>query len=370
PKLTVVSNLSGRPATDGELGNPDYWVRHVRETVRFADCVAALRDAGVGAFVEAGPDGVLSGAVRSQLDDATPVVPLLRRDGDEPTAALTALARMHADGVPVDWASFFAGTGARLVDLPTYAFQHRRYWPETAPVAPTDPVEAEFWKAVEASDPTALAATLGADLGSEATAARARGRRRRRARAAADDLLYRTEWMTTELPADSGTGRWLLLTGEGDGEWAEAAVTALGADRVELVDAAVAELGEDRLGRVGAAVPDLGDDRLQRAVAVPELGPDRPQPGDSAALADVAVEPAGVLALPGAVRAHGPDGLLLLLERAGLTAPLWCATRQAVKADATDPAPEPASAAAWGTGRVAALEHAGRWGGLLDLDIP
>nr|WP_260609370.1 type I polyketide synthase [Streptomyces sp. WAC 01325] len=368
PKLTVVSNLTGRPATDGELGNPDYWVRHVRETVRFADCVAALRAAGVGAFVEAGPDAVLAGAVRSQLDDATPVVPLLRRDGDEQTAALTALARLHADGVPVDWASFFAGTGARLVDLPTYAFQHRRYWPETASVAPTDPVEAEFWKAVEASDPTALAATLGADLGSEATAALATWRRRRRARATADDLLYRAEWVTTALPEDTGTGRWLLLTGEGDGAWAEAAVTALGADRVELVDAAVAEFGEDRLGRVGAAVPELGDDRLQRAVAVPELGPDRPQPGDSDALADVAVEPAGVLALPGAVRAHGPDGLLLLLERTGLTAPLWCATRQAVKADATDPAPEPASAAAWGTGRVSALEHAGRWGGLLDLD--
>ncbi|MGW7749183.1 type I polyketide synthase, partial [Streptomyces chartreusis] len=367
PKLTVVSNLTGRPATDGELGNPDHWVRHVRETVRFADCVAALRDAGVGAFVEVGPDAVLAGAVRSQLDDATAVVPLLRRDGDEPTAALTALARLHADGVPVDWAGFFAGTGARPVDLPTYAFQHRRYWPETAPVAPTDPVEAEFWKAVEASDPAALAATLGADLGSEATAALASWRRRRRARAAADDLLYRTEWVTTALPEDSGTGRWLLLTGEGDETWAEAAVAALGAERVERVDAAVAEFGADRVELVGAAVPEVGDDRLQRVVAVTELGAERLHQADSDALADVAVDLAGVLALPGAVRAHGPDGLLLLLERAGLTAPLWCATRQGVKADATDPAPEPASAAAWGSGRVSALEHAGRWGGLLDL---
>ncbi|MFI1735809.1 type I polyketide synthase [Streptomyces acidicola] len=324
PTLTVVSNLTGRAATGGELGSPDYWVRHVRETVRFADCVAALRDAGVGAFVEAGPDAVLSGAVRSQLDDATPVVPLLRRDGDEPTAALTALARLHADGVPVDWASFFAGSGARLVDLPTYAFQHRRYWPETAPVTRADPVEAEFWQAVEASDPAALAATLGADLGSEATAALATWRRRRRARAAADDFLYRAEWMPIPVPDDSGTGRWLLLAGEGDEAWADAAVAALGADR------------------------------LQRA--------------DIDALADVTAEATGVLALPGAVRAHGPDRLLLLLEEAGVTAPLWCATHRGVKADATDPAPDVTSAAAWGAGRVAALEHAGRWGGLLDLD--
>ncbi|MCI0385251.1 SDR family NAD(P)-dependent oxidoreductase, partial [Streptomyces sp. CNQ085] len=324
PTLTVVSNLTGRPATDGELGTPDYWVRHVREAVRFADCVAALRDAGVGAVVEAGPDAVLCGVVRSQLDDTVPVVPLLRRDGDEETAALTALARLHADGVPVDWAGFFAGSGTRLVDLPTYAFQHRRYWPETAPVASADPVEAEFWQAVEASDPSALAATLGTDLGSETAAALATWRRRRRARAAADKLLYRAEWVPVPLPGASGSGRWLLLAGAGDEEWADAAVAATGAERLVQID--------------------------------PET------------MADDTVEPAGVLALPGAVRAHGPDGLLGRLERAGVTAPLWCVTHRGVKADAADPAPDAASAAAWGAGRVTASEAPERWGGLLDLD--
>ncbi|MFC4469421.1 type I polyketide synthase, partial [Streptomyces xiangluensis] len=326
PTLTVLADLTGRPATDDELGTPDYWVRHVRETVRFADCVAALRDASVGAIVEVGPDAVLSGAVRSQLDDDTLVVPLLRRDGDEATAALTALARLHADGVPVDWAGFFTGTGARLVDLPTYAFQHRRYWPETAPVAQVDPVEAEFWQAVEASDPAALAAALGTDLGSEATAALATWRRGRRARAAADELLYRAEWVPVPVPDTSGGGgRWLLLTGAGDEAWADAAVAALGPDRLRLADA------------------------------------------DS--LADVAAEAVGVLALPGAVRAYGPDGLLLRLERAGIAARLWCVTHEGVRTGPADPAPDLASAAAWGAGRVAAVESAQRWGGLLDLDI-
>ncbi|MFJ9871438.1 polyketide synthase dehydratase domain-containing protein, partial [Streptomyces sp. NPDC101165] len=62
---------------------------------------------------------------------AVTTVPALRRDRDEETAAVTALAVLHAHGVKVDWEAFFAGTGARRVELPTYAFQHTYYWPET-----------------------------------------------------------------------------------------------------------------------------------------------------------------------------------------------------------------------------------------------
>ncbi|WP_344609532.1 type I polyketide synthase, partial [Streptomyces glaucus] len=324
PALTVVTGLTGRPAADGDLTTPGYWVRQVRETVRFADCVTALRDAGVGAFVEAGPGAALCGAVRGRLDDDTPVVPLLRRDGDEPAAALTALARLHTDGLPVDWAGFFAGTGARLTDLPTYAFQRRRYWPEPAPAAQADPAEAEFWQAVDASDPAALAATLGTDLGTEAAGALAARRRRRRARTAADRLLYRAEWVPVEPPAAPAAGPWLLLTGPGDDTWAEAAAAALGTAH--------------------------------------------PLPAAPDALAGAPAGPAGVLALPGAVRDHGPGGLLALLERAGVTAPLWCATHRGVRTGTGDPAPDATSAAVWGAGRVAAVEHPARWGGLLDLD--
>ncbi|MEV0643259.1 type I polyketide synthase, partial [Streptomyces sp. NPDC050619] len=95
-----------------------------------ADGVRALGDAGARHFLEIGPDAVLTPFV----EDA---VPLLRRDRDEETAAVTALARLYTAGVPVDWPAFFAGTGARRVDLPTYPFQRERYWP-TVSASATD----------------------------------------------------------------------------------------------------------------------------------------------------------------------------------------------------------------------------------------
>ncbi|WP_405593432.1 SDR family NAD(P)-dependent oxidoreductase [Streptomyces sp. NBC_01092] len=129
PQLAVVSGLTGRIAEPEELCSARYWVRHVRETVRFADCASALAEAGATAFLEVGPDAVLAAAARACLPERAVVQPLLRRDRPEESALVTGLAALHVHGVTVDWAAFFAGTGARRVDLPTYAFQRERYWP-------------------------------------------------------------------------------------------------------------------------------------------------------------------------------------------------------------------------------------------------
>nr|WP_309501134.1 type I polyketide synthase [Saccharopolyspora gloriosae] len=130
PEIPVVSNLTGALARPGELADPEYWVRHVREPVRFADGVAALHEQGVTRFLELGPDGVLSGMVRDSVPGSPViVVPALRRDRDEEAAWVTALARLHVTGMPVDWREVFTGTGARPVALPTYPFQRERFWP-------------------------------------------------------------------------------------------------------------------------------------------------------------------------------------------------------------------------------------------------
>ncbi|MEU7137806.1 type I polyketide synthase, partial [Streptomyces sp. NPDC046261] len=130
PTIPVVSNLTGEPASDEYLCSADYWVRHVREAVRFADGVRALQAEGVTRFLELGPDGVLSAMARESVtDEAAVLVPVLRKDRDEEVTVLGAMAQLHVQGAKVDWAAVFTGTGAGHVDLPTYAFQHERFWP-------------------------------------------------------------------------------------------------------------------------------------------------------------------------------------------------------------------------------------------------
>ncbi|MFF8772951.1 type I polyketide synthase [Kitasatospora sp. NPDC015120] len=129
PTLPLVSTLTGRPVTPEEVTDPEYWVRHVRGTVRFADAVTALEAQGVTAFLEVGPGG-LTPMVQETLPEAV-AVPVLRADRAEDAALTTALAELHTRGVALDWDAVFAGRGARRVDLPTYAFQHERYWLES-----------------------------------------------------------------------------------------------------------------------------------------------------------------------------------------------------------------------------------------------
>jgi acyl transferase domain-containing protein/acyl carrier protein len=130
PRIPVVSNVTGEIASPRELCSPEYWVRHVREAVRFHQGVLRLSDQGVTRFVEVGPDGVLTALAKQFLPESAAVVPLLRKDRGEPVAALTALAELFVSGVSPDWAAVFDGRGARRIDLPTYAFQRRRYWLE------------------------------------------------------------------------------------------------------------------------------------------------------------------------------------------------------------------------------------------------
>ncbi|MEU6881629.1 type I polyketide synthase [Streptomyces sp. NPDC046712] len=130
PRLAVVSNVTGQLAQASDLTDPEYWVRHVRQAVRFADGIRALESAGVTTYLELGPDGVLSAMAHGCLDKPENAVltPVLRRDRDEPTTFLTALGAVFEAGVDVDWSALFTGTGARRVDMPTYAFQREHYW--------------------------------------------------------------------------------------------------------------------------------------------------------------------------------------------------------------------------------------------------
>ncbi|MGK5673960.1 type I polyketide synthase [Micromonospora sp. URMC 106] len=364
PTLPVVSNLTGALADPAQLTDPGYWVRHVREAVRFADGVRTLRAHGVGTFVEVGPDAVLTATVQETLAgveaaDAAPavVVPVLRRDRPDRRALLAALAQLHVAGTPVRWADLFAGRPGRLVDLPTYPFERQHYWvPAEEPGDPADAgtavLDRRFWAAVERADLDALRDTLAVTDSAAAESLRtllpvlADWRRQRQEHSVLDGWRYRADWQTTPEPAPARlTGTWLLAlpAGTADDPAAEtvrAALTGAGADVLPLTVDPDAD-------RAGLAASLAGTD-LAGVVSL------------------LAGEPpaAGGAVLPGLA---GTLALVQALGDAGTDAPLWLITRGAVAATSYDRVADPAQAAIWGLGRVVGVEAPHRWGGLVDL---
>ncbi|WP_327117879.1 type I polyketide synthase [Nocardia sp. NBC_01730] len=136
PSLPIVSNVSGAPARDA-VCDPEYWVAQVRGCVRFASGVDTLVESGVRRFVEVGSDAVLTAMTRECLAEhpeaKSMVVASSRRSIDEVFQLVTLLAHAHAVGMPVDLRRLVAGRSAGRAALPTYAFQHQRYWPQPIP---------------------------------------------------------------------------------------------------------------------------------------------------------------------------------------------------------------------------------------------
>jgi acyl transferase domain-containing protein/acyl carrier protein len=134
PQLPIVSNVSGELLSVEQATSPAYWTSQVREAVRFADGIAALQQAGVTRFLELGPDGTLSAlafqCIDGELAQRALFTASLRARRPQLNAFLGSLAQAHAHGMKLDWEAFFAGRGAGRVELPTYAFQRKRYWLE------------------------------------------------------------------------------------------------------------------------------------------------------------------------------------------------------------------------------------------------
>jgi acyl transferase domain-containing protein/thioesterase domain-containing protein/NADP-dependent 3-hydroxy acid dehydrogenase YdfG len=172
PRIPLVSNLTGGLVAAEEVCTADYWVRHVREPVRFLAGVRALVGEGLTCMLELGPDGVLSAMTMDCLAHESGLaregalahegslahegalahegglahegalarargargqapalaVPVLRGERPEHGTLMEALAAVFVRGAHVGWSSIFAGSGARRAKLPSYAFQRQRYW--------------------------------------------------------------------------------------------------------------------------------------------------------------------------------------------------------------------------------------------------
>ncbi|MGF1430820.1 type I polyketide synthase [Kitasatospora sp. LaBMicrA B282] len=360
PTLAAVSTVTGAPVTD-EWSEPEYWVRHVREAVRFHDGIRAVQAEGVTRYLELGPDGVLTALAPECLDAGVSLTATLRKDRPEAFTLLRALTELHAHGTAVDWERFFAGTGARHADLPTYPFQRQRYWLDaepaaTAPAAPGG-ADGRFWAAVEQADLAGFSSALQVDPDTrlpDLLPALAAYRRRQSDRSTVAGWRYRIGWQPLpEATAPTLEGSWLLLV-----------------PRSEVDAEPVAELC--------AALRAHGAEPVQLLLDAGELNRERLTEALHDTLADLPA-PAGVLSLlalaagPHPQHPHLPlaltatTALVQALADLDLAAPLRVLTRGAVATGRADAPADPAPAALWGLGRVAALEHPGRWAGLLDL---
>lgn len=152
PTIPVISNVTGQLVAD-DFASADYWARHIRAVVRFGDSVRSAHCAGASRFIEVGPGGGLTSLIEASLADAQIVsVPTLRKDRPEPVSVMTAAAQGFVSGMGLDWASVFSGYRPKRVELPTYAFQHQKFWLAPAP---------------SVSDPTAAGQIGASDGGAE-----------------------------------------------------------------------------------------------------------------------------------------------------------------------------------------------------------
>ncbi|HEY2239492.1 MAG TPA: SDR family NAD(P)-dependent oxidoreductase, partial [Streptosporangiaceae bacterium] len=418
--------------------------------------------------IEVGPDATLT-ALGPAITDRSVFIAAQRSAQPGAETLIEALARAHTHGTTLHWPAILP-PGQR-VDLPTYAFQHQRYWPTptAAPSLASEGAgtvgEARFWAAVDGSDVSQVAAVLGVSDQERLDGllpALAAWRRGQHDRAVTGTWRYRVIWVPVSIPGPApapaetgrpGTGR-LGAEGSGSGlsaaelsgtglAWSElsgtwlvvapagghplvaqvaAAISAHGGhahvvspaalDRAPLTAALAASASSSAIasspsgsavssafaasapsgpfasaagGEAAAVIGDaaaVGDEtRLgapglaagaTRAVAGVVSLLAIPGTGSAVAVGSAEAGPEPVDAGGAGYRGvpAGTAGTLALIQALGdaeIEAPMWALTRGAVRAGPGDMVTDPVQAQVWGLGRVAALEHPGRWGGLIDL---
>ncbi|MFI6339608.1 type I polyketide synthase [Streptomyces sp. NPDC050535] len=384
---SVTRHVGGAMA-DTTVMDAEYWYENLATTVDFQAATRALLDDGHTLFIESSPHPVLTHPLQETAEDhagttEVAVTGTLRREEDTWQRVLTSLATTHTHiHAGVDWAGFYPATRPTHLDLPTYPFQHQHYWlldtkqtDTDRPVgASADPVEAEFWDAVDREDLDALAGTLGlGDVRGErdgvntslpaVLSAMSSWRRRRLDRSVQESWRYRATWKpllgigTGAAPGLEGSA-WLVVVPE----------TVASDPVVETVLDALRQRGAEAI-RWDVAPAELRDrTALGRSLAT------------ALAEGEAPVRLTGVLSLAalvddGLAAAHEPvsDGLagtvalVQALDDEGVEARLWCLTREAVSTANADAVANPLQAQIWGLGRAVALERPDRWGGLVDV---
>ena len=357
PQIPIISNLSGKRASDEQLMSPDYWVDQVRGAVRFSDGIETLIADGITTCLECGPGGVLSamGAGCVAAGTSMTFIPSMRKGRDELTTLTTALGDVHLTGHAVAWSAVLEGVLPRIAPLPTYAFQRERFWKDDTPQAFSGGLgsvaDVELWDAVKRGDAGQLAEVLGVNGQAQELVASVLPhldafRELRDARGSLTQWLYGERWKRSEPALSTDTqGTWLVVAP------AEAEATAA-VLTTSLEGRGVNVLRWDSVADRGALVKRLQsvEGELQGVLCLSAWA----QEG----LADHPHLSSGLAQSVALVQALGD---------AGTTAPLWLVTQGAVKVERDDVVSAPLQNLSWGLGRVVGLEHPDRFGGVLDL---
>ncbi len=141
PRTALISNLTGDLAGPAELASGDYWTRHMRQPVRFADSIRTMAAQGITHCIEVSPHPVLMGMGAECIPgSSTQWLPSMRRGLDDWQELMASLQVLYCAGAPLDWAGMDAGRRCRRISLPTYPFAGRRHWIDTDNLEPQVPV--------------------------------------------------------------------------------------------------------------------------------------------------------------------------------------------------------------------------------------
>ncbi|WP_037347443.1 type I polyketide synthase, partial [Sciscionella sediminilitoris] len=375
PAVGTVDGIRWFSTVHGDWMTPEhadagYWFANLRAPVGFHPAVESLLSQGFRAMIEVGPHPVLLPSIAEAAEaaglpetgaGAVTTVATLRREADSPEQLRTVFAQAWAAGVAVDPAAFGAARAGTVHPsaVPTTPFARRHYWPELAAEqavgGETDAAwAAPLWDGIERSDVDGLATELALAPStpfSEVVPALAAWRDRRKQGSEIEGWRYRADWKPLPEPSTvEFGGTWLVVRIEGepdpDAGRIPAALREAGATVLELE---IAPEGREAIAGVLATQP-----RLTGVLALTGLAAGTPAAHDP----EHPATPRGLTATLNLVQALGD---------AGVDAPLWTLTRGAVSVGPSNPLEHPEPALLWGFGRVAALEHADRWGGLLDL---
>jgi acyl transferase domain-containing protein/thioesterase domain-containing protein len=155
PRIPYLSNVTGTSITPEDATSPGYWARHLRQTVRFSQCLDTLRAQDSRILLEIGPGNTLASLARKHALSGPKVFSSLPHPGENISDlrfVLRTLGQIWESGGRVEWAPLHSTDSARRVSLPAYPFEHRQFWinpDDRTPAAPPSLASAK-----SASDPT------------------------------------------------------------------------------------------------------------------------------------------------------------------------------------------------------------------------